>query len=575
MAVKRLPRLGLLAVTLCLLLAGCASGRPAPDASPGGGGSVAAPSPKRITAAIRGAANSMAQAKTQRLVGSVAGLDAVEELVHTGLTHRGVDGILAPRLAQATPSIENGLWQVAPDGLMRTSWTLRPDARWQDGSPLTTADLLFAIAVEQDAELALPRNPAYDLIESVETPDDRSVVVNWKRPYIEADAMFGHLVGLPLPRHLLERSFNEDKPNFFSLPYWTDAYVGAGAFRMREWVPDSHAVLQASDSFVLGRPKINEIEVRFMPDPNTVVANLLAGTVHLTLGRGPSFEQGMHLKENWQDGQVLFRPGGWIVITPQLMTPSPAIVGNLEFRRALLHAIDRQELVESLMAGQSSVGHAFISPDDPEYLVIEPTIVKYDYDSRRARGMLDDLGLTRGADGTLELAGQRLNVEISTTVQNDMHLKSMPATAEYWKQVGVAVDQVPIPLQRIQDREYRATFPAFTLGLMSVGLSPQDVMRYHSSATPLPENRFSVTGNTARYMNPEQDALLERYTTTVPKDERLRVLGQLLAHQTTNVTAMGLFHYVNPTMVAGRLQHVTGRSVGATESWNAHLWELK
>ncbi len=567
-------RIGLLATVLWLVLAGCASGRSATEASTSSG--APPPAPKRITAAIRGAASSMAQAKTQRLVGSVAGLDAVEELVHTGLTHRGVDGVLAPRLAQATPSIENGLWQVNPDGRMRTTWTLRPEARWQDGTPLTTSDLHFAVAVEQDAELALPRNPAYDLIESVEATDERTIVVNWRRPYIEADAMFGHLVGLPLPRHLLEQPFHEDKAGFFSQPYWTEAYVGAGAFRLREWVADSHALLHANDSYVLGRPKIDEIEVRFMPDPNTVVANLLAGTVQLTLGRGPSFEQGMHLKENWRDGQVIFRPGGWIVITPQLLTPNPAIVGNLEFRRALLHAVDRQEMVESLMAGQSSVGHAFISPDDPEYRAVEGSIVKYEYDPRQARRMLDELGLTRGADGMLELSpGQRLSVEISTTVQNDMHLKSMPATAEYWKQAGVAVDQVPIPLQRIQDREYRATFPAFTLGLMSVGLSPQDIMRYHSSATPLPENRFTVTGNTARYMSPELDAMIERYTTTVPRDERLRALGQVINHQTTNVTAMGLFHYVNPTMVASRLQNVTGRTVGATEAWNAHQWELR
>jgi peptide/nickel transport system substrate-binding protein len=313
-----------------------------------------------------------------------------------------------------------------------------------------------------------------------------------------------------------------------------------------------------------------------MPDPNVVVANLLAGTVQLTLGRGPSFEQGMHLKENWRDGRVIFRPGGWIVITPQLLTPSLAIVGNVEFRRALMYAIDREELVVSLMAGQSSVGHAFISPDDPEYRAVEGAIVRYDYDVARARRMLDGLGLSRAGDGGLELApGQRLTVEISTTVQNDMHLKSMPATADYWKAVGVAVDQVPIPLQRIQDREYRATFPAFTLGLMSVGLSPQDVNRYHSNATPLPENRFAVTGNTARYMSPELDSLIERYTTTVPRTERLQALGLILNHQTSQVTTMGLFLYVNPTMVASRMTNVTGRGVAVTEAWNAHEWELR
>jgi peptide/nickel transport system substrate-binding protein len=566
-------RLGIGALIALTLLAGC--GAPTP-ATPRGTEEATAQAPKRITAAIRGMASSMAQAKTQRLVGSVAGMDAVEDLVQAGLSHRGIDGTLTSRLAQATPSIENGLWQLSPDGRMRTTWTIKPEARWQDGAPVTSADLLFAVTVEQDPELALPRNPVYDLIEGVEAPDERTVVVNWKRTYIEADAMFGHQVGLPLPRHLLERAFQEDKAGFWSLPYWTDAYVGTGPYRLREWWPDSHAILQAYDGYVLGRPRVHEVEVRFLPDPNVVVANLLAGTVELTLGRGPSFEQGMHLKETWRDGQIIFRPGGWIVITPQLLTPSPSIVGNAEFRRALLHAVDRQELVDSLMAGQSSVGHAFVSPDDAEYRAVESAIVRYDYDPQRARRMIDALGLTRTPDGMLETGpGQRLVVEISTTVQNDMHLKSMPATAEYWKQVGVAVDQVPIPLQRIQDREYRATFPAFTLGLMSVGLSPQDVNRYHSSATPLPENRFSVTGNTARYMSPELDALIDRYTTTVPRLDRLQALGQILHHQTSNVTTMGLFHYVNPTMVANRLANVTGRGFGVTEAWNAHEWDVK
>jgi peptide/nickel transport system substrate-binding protein len=518
----------------------------------------------------------MAQQKTQRLVGSVAGMDALEQLVHAGLTHRGVDGTLMPRLAEGVPSIENGLWLLGAEGRMTTKWTIKPTARWQDGTAVTAADVLFAMAVEQDPELALPRNPVYDLVESVEAPDARTIVLQWKRPYIEADAVFGHAVGTPLPKHILERSFAEDKAGFFALPYWTDTFVGAGPFRLVEWSPQSHVLLRANDDYILGRPKIDEVEVRFIPDPNTLVANLLAGTVDLTIGRGPSFEQGLHLTESWRDGHVIFRPGGWIVISPQLLTPSPQVVGNVEFRRALLHAADRAEMVASLMAGQSSVGHAFVGPADPEYPALDAAIVRYGYDAQRARRMLDGLGYARGPDGLVDQrTGQRLSVEITTTVQNDMHLKAMPATAEYWKQAGVSVEQTPIPLQRIQDREYRATFSAFTLGLIQVGLSPQDVSRYHSAATPLPENRFQVTGNSARYMNPEQDAIIERYMVTVPKGERMGVLGQLLTHQTTNVTALGLFHYVNPTMVANRLLNVTGRNVGTTEAWNAHAWDVR
>src|SRR5688500_4093176 len=115
---NRVTRIGMFAIIAVVVLAGCA---PATPAAPGTAREAAPQTPKRITAAIRGQANSMAQARTQRLVGSVAGIDAIEDLVQAGLTHRGIDGTLAPRLAVATPSIENGLWQLMPDGRMRTT----------------------------------------------------------------------------------------------------------------------------------------------------------------------------------------------------------------------------------------------------------------------------------------------------------------------------------------------------------------------------------------------------------------------------------------------------------------------
>jgi hypothetical protein len=76
-------------------------------------------------------------------------------------------------------------------------------------------------------------------------------------------------------------------------------------------------------------------------------------------------------------------------------------------------------------------------------------------------------------------------------------------------------------------------------------------------------------------MNPELDALIDRYTTTVPRTERLQALAQVLNHQTANVTTMGLFHYVNPTMAASWLTNVTGRGFGFTEAWNAHEWDAR
>jgi peptide/nickel transport system substrate-binding protein len=463
---------------------------------------------------------------------------------------------------------------------MVTTLHIKPTAEWHDGVPFTADDLLFGIQVEQDKEVALPRNAVYDLIEGIATPDPRTIVVTWRQPYVEADALFSYEGGLPLPKHLLEKTYLDNKPNFFAAPYWTQDLVGTGPFKLHEWAADSHVVLRANERYALGRPKIDEIEVRFISDSNTLMTNILAG-VELTIGRALSFEQGMQVQDQWKTGKPALRTGGWVRITPQFIDPKPMVVADVRLRRALLPAMDRQQMVDSLMAGQSSVAHSFVSPDQPEYGDVEPGTVRYEYDPRRAVELIQELGYTRSADGYFYSGGnQRLTVELRSTVLNDIHAKIMAPIGNNWQQVGVAVEQVMIPLQVYQDRsdrgrEYRATFPAFDLLAIGNRLAPKDLYLFHSTGAATPENRFQIGGNLARYQSPELDALLDKYATTIPRPERLQALAEIVHHQTEHVTFLGLLHNVNPTMVADRLVNVTPRSNRATEAWNAHEWDVR
>src|SRR5207302_4584851 len=132
---------------------------------------------------------------------------------------------------------------------------------------------------------------------------------------------------LPLPRHLLERAYDEDRASFLTLPYWGPDLVATGPYKVREMLADQHLLLAANDQFVLGRPKIDEIEVKFIPDSNTLIANILAGEIDVTLDqRAVSFEERRNLREQWQGGRVEHGEGGVPALTTQLLNAQPAIV---------------------------------------------------------------------------------------------------------------------------------------------------------------------------------------------------------------------------------------------------------
>src|ERR1041384_5044360 len=111
-------------------------------------------------------------------------------LTMAGLTIDDETGARRPILAEAVPTTENGLWKVFPDGKMETTWRLREGARWHDGQPMTSDDLLFTMTLVRDPDIPGLYDNALNQVESVAAPDARTITVRWKQPFIDADTIF-------------------------------------------------------------------------------------------------------------------------------------------------------------------------------------------------------------------------------------------------------------------------------------------------------------------------------------------------------------------------------------------------
>ncbi|MPZ14209.1 MAG: hypothetical protein GEU73_07250 [Chloroflexi bacterium] len=134
-------------VTACaILLAGCDPGGQPGSQTGASSGADQAGQPKRLVVASREAATALIDAAGD-------GGDVIEELVSAGLVRFTPVGEPVPLLAEAVPSIDNGLLKVTPDGGMETTWTLKEGAKWHDGTPITTDDLLFDIEIGQEGAI--------------------------------------------------------------------------------------------------------------------------------------------------------------------------------------------------------------------------------------------------------------------------------------------------------------------------------------------------------------------------------------------------------------------------------------
>lgn len=557
-------RTGIIALLSVLLAAGCGpaerpTGR---DVAPG-----SSSAPKRVVTAIHGELSHLAGPGS-----AVPGREAVADLVSAGMTNFDNRGNLIARLAETVPSVENGLWRVFADGRMETTWSIRAGARWHDGQPVRATDLGFTITVGLDRDLPEFGHAGFIALEGAEAVDERTVIVKWKRPYVDADSLFSEAFAQILPEHILRRVYEGDKSTVREDLYWTDRFVGTGPFRLREWARGSHAVLEAFDQYVLGRPKVDTIEVRFIPDSATMAANILAGEVDVTLGRTLTLEEATEVRDRWRSGRMDIGYKSWVAIFPQFIDPNPAVILDVRFRRALLHAIDRQQLADTFQGGLVPVAHSFLNPGQPQYAEIEARLPRYDYDARKAADMIEDVGYRKGPDGLYRDAeNRRLEVEMRTIgVTAD---RAIFAVADYWRTVGVGVEPVIIPAARTGDTEYRATFPGF-----QIFQNPNDtdgLPNIHPSQIPLAENNYRVRSNHSRYMNPQFGALLDRFASTIPRAERTEVLGQIIFHIADQLNIMGLYYGLEPTLIAQRVENVTARHSRSTHTWNAHEWGIR
>jgi peptide/nickel transport system substrate-binding protein len=561
-----------------IIATGCASPTRGPSGPDAAGPSQSAQPSRTLVVATRAEPPSLAR-RPLRSLGLTA--DLSPRIFNADLTIRNDAGLPVPYLAEAVPQLNTDSWKVNPDGTMQTTYRLKPNTVWHDGQPITADDWVFSFEVYSRPEFGLSSSLPMNRMSGVTAPDPRTVVFNWKQTYPDADGGGGQTVPLltPLPRHILgSRLQSQDPEAFAASSFWTQEYVGAGPYKLEKWEPGSFLEAVAFDGDVLGKPKISRIRELFIGDPNTALANILAGESQMTSGDSIRFTDGETLRNQWGDrGTVLNFPNLFRIVQFQRRPEfaSTRAFTDLRVRQALSHGWDFSAVNEVIQGGRTVQATGPIPPTASYYGDLQKAVPMFTYDPRRVDQLMTEAGFSKGADGVWVHPNPQFgrmsfetNVLANPDSENEMHLM-----ADNWRKLGFDIKETVWAAAIGADAEQRNSFP----GLSTTSTPPgeQDLPNYRTDRIPTEQRRWQGNNRGAWIATPEYDHLVDVFETSLDRLERIRAIIGMNKIYAEDAAVINLYWKLNAQAVAKGLTGPRLTDPNGSAEWNIQEWELK
>jgi peptide/nickel transport system substrate-binding protein len=472
-------------------------------------------------------------------------------LVYSGLLRANPDGTYTPDLAES--------YTISEDGKTYT-FTLREDAVFHDGTPVTTEDVAYTIGVAQDPEFKSPKRAVWEgVLVTVISP--REIQLTIGQPY--GGFLTNTTLGI-VPKHLWS-SVSAEEMTFSRL---NTRPVGSGPYKfstveLNESGLPTMIKLKAFNKFVLGKPHISTFIAKFYPNEKERLIALDAGEI--TAAAGISEDTAAALEGHKKLATVsspLNRLFG--VFLNQNNAP---VLAHKEIRTALSQAIDRKALVDAIFLGYGTELKgpipSFESQD--EGTSTQGTAVN----SEEILAQLAKSGWTIGSDGVLAKKSERVAFSISTSNNADL-VATANMIADMWKKIGVQVEiksyePAQFNLNVIRPREYQGLLFGITMG------RELDYYAFwHSS------QRNDPGLNIALYTNARADKLLESGRTESDPIKRKEAEKDFAAEVTNDVPVVFLYspYYLYATETLNGYD-MNGLRTAGDRFYDIHKWYIE
>ncbi|ARJ67788.1 peptide ABC transporter [Magnetospirillum sp. ME-1] len=447
-------------------------------------------------------------------------------------------------LCEQLPTIENGLAKVESleggrKGIAAT-YTLRADAKWADGTPVTTDDVVFSWQVGRHPQSGVAAAELFRRITRIEAKDKRTFTLYVDKLTFDYNAINDLRL---LPAHVEKKRFEAAPAEYRNRTAYdqdsTNPGLYNGPYRISAVVQGSHVVLEPNAHWGGTKPAFKRIVVKAIENTASLEANLLAGGIDMIAGElGLPLEQALAFeKRHGARFEVITRPSlSYEHLDLNLSSP---LLSEPKVRRALLLGLDRETISRQLFEGRQIVAQSLVPPLDWVYAADLP---KAAFDPVRANQLLDEAGWMVGPGGIrVNTKGERMSLELVTTAGNRSRELVAQVMQAQWKKIGVELKlKTEPPRVMFGETVTRRKFPH--MALFAWYSAPENVPRstLHSTMVPSTANNWSGQNYTG-YANPEMDRLIDAVEGELDKDKRKALWRDIQALYAANLPALPLF----------------------------------
>lgn len=484
------------------------------------------------------------------LLSDVLAVSEVGNLIFSGLTTINDKGEWIPDLAAEVPTLQNS--GVSRDGLTVT-YKLRNGVTWHDGVPFTAEDVKFTWQMIMNNKVNAVDRQGYDKIAAIETPDPYTVIVKFKEYYAPYLTLF-HTI---MPKHILANVEDINKATFNRAP------IGTGPFKFKEWRMAEAVVLEANTSYYRGKPNLEGIIYKIIPDQSILLSQLKAG--ELDIVNNINFAQLDQIKAIDAINVVMTPSMMWEHLDFNLDNP---LFQDVRVRQAVLFGIDRQAIINSTLknaAGPAVADQSLMS------WAYNPTLTVPNRDVNQARELLLQAGWQQGTDGIFAKDGQKLTFSIAITAGNKVREAVAQMIAQQLREVGIAVDIRPLDPKTFFDDTLKHRRFQTAMYAWVAGVDPDNSSLWHSKNIPSGLNGFSGQ-NYPGWRNPEIDSLIEKGVRTIDIETRKQIYYRIQELIIQECPVVPLYFRANIDAVKKNVANYRPNPMVPGNSWNAWEW---